>query len=239
MAIVWCIDFVIIIFVSTITRLLHEQCGGMCHHACLARIPCKYTQYCAKDGIGIGHTQIAWHYQNHSRSASFTKRSRICQFVKTFVQNTNVLFICALRQLFFLTNMNVDTSFVPFSSAGEQTILSTIMTHLKQCQSQFNNEAFKQATLTVIPIEQINSEAKEQYEKRSNGVLGYKDFVVKALLKWFKYQFFSWVNEPQWYVQIIRDIYTYFNNSSFCQKTTKMIGMTEPNGQGNDIKHFD
>lgn len=49
--------------------------------------------------------------------------------------------------------------------------------------------------LEAIDLGQIYSEADEQSEKDSS--LGYQDHLIRALLKWFKQDFFTWVNAPK------------------------------------------
>ncbi|KAL2313029.1 Peptide-N(4)-(N-acetyl-beta- glucosaminyl)asparagine amidase [Schizosaccharomyces pombe] len=49
--------------------------------------------------------------------------------------------------------------------------------------------------LSILPLDKLFQDASE-LEKEGDGSWGYQDYVIQALLKWFKREFFVWVNQP-------------------------------------------
>ena len=78
---------------------------------------------------------------------------------------------------------------------------------------QYEESSVQEKILSIIPLEKIEKEAKENHlkqeeetlndnkkdtkDKKEKLNLGYKDFLVKSLLHWFKYNFFTWCNQPK------------------------------------------
>ncbi|OMP88524.1 Protein png1 [Diplodia seriata] len=106
---------------------------------------------------------------------------------------------------------------------GRPLRFKKMLRHLSDRPLQWNQPDLLDHALTCVPLETLHREAEKEFQAlRMDAatylpvrppILGFQDCVIRALLRWFKRSFFSWVDNP---------------TCSRCGGKTTPLGMGEP-----------
>ncbi|KAK9321801.1 hypothetical protein V1517DRAFT_325425 [Lipomyces orientalis] len=95
-----------------------------------------------------------------------------------------------------------------------QSPFSRELHNLSRTPLAFEDQALLDEALEALPLERLYSEAEQAAENDESW--GMQDHLIRAVLKWFREDFFTWVNEPA---------------CTNCSGATAAIGATAPTPQ--------
>ncbi|KAI8924221.1 hypothetical protein BC831DRAFT_466647 [Entophlyctis helioformis] len=101
--------------------------------------------------------------------------------------------------------------------ADEQRLLKTIATHA-EAVLQYESIDLQDLAREVIPLDALHEEAHQR--QKLDPTSRFHDQLVRSLMKWFKNDFFKWVNQPP---------------CDHCQGATVCVGATAPSPE--DRRH--
>jgi peptide-N4-(N-acetyl-beta-glucosaminyl)asparagine amidase len=65
----------------------------------------------------------------------------------------------------------------------------------------YDNDGLPDEALEVLPLERLYNTAEERSKDETWGM---QDYLIMELLKWFKQEYFTWVNSPKCYFCEVR-----------------------------------
>lgn len=84
---------------------------------------------------------------------------------------------------------------VHFRTPEETQFIATIKRVAKEPLAYENESLIDYALTHIIPLERLYSKAAK--DAKEDDSYGEQDYVVRELVKWFKHDFFTWVNAPK------------------------------------------
>ncbi|KAI8821638.1 uncharacterized protein EV422DRAFT_566723 [Fimicolochytrium jonesii] len=93
---------------------------------------------------------------------------------------------------------------------GQREIIGRLQSAIAQSR-HYEDFELQDAARDAIPVDELHEQA--QSEVKANADLHFHDQLVKALLRWFKTKYFTWVNAPE---------------CQFCKSSTTGVGGAQP-----------
>ncbi|XP_078484973.1 peptide-N(4)-(N-acetyl-beta-glucosaminyl)asparagine amidase [Ciona intestinalis] len=100
------------------------------------------------------------------------------------------------KQLMNAEKVTLKKNLSPSLKKSQDEILQRLKSHLRHT-SIYENKSLQQKARAVIPIVELNTRTEKRLREETNQELSnYQYCFLLELLHWFKYEFFTWTNQP-------------------------------------------